>query len=152
MLIPHVDASLRRIEAALDKLMRKMDFLEHHLEHEMVAAEDHVQATVAKLREQEGQTTGKVVDLEDKVLRSVEDSIIQRVNRLETSVIKRLKRQIGTNSMRSLDKSISAEIKVLKSKAGGGWLKPFIFVMGIQGVVAYYAHRWWKKFQKTHML
>lgn len=141
-----------RIEGQLDRLLRKLDFLEHHFEHEMAAADDHVQSTVGKLREAENDAAERIGMLEKKIVATVSDSMTGRLDALERSVTGRIKRAVTTNSLVKLDRNLTSSIQQKVSSMGAGWRRPFFFIMLVQGAAAYYAWKWWKKFKKTHML
>ena len=145
-------SNARRIEGQLDRLLRKLDFLEHHFEHEMAAADDHVQSTVGKLREAENDAAERIGMLEKKIVATVSDSMTGRLDALERSVTGRIKRAVTTNSLVKLDRNLTSSIQQKVSSMGAGWRRPFFFIMLVQGAAAYYAWKWWKKFKKTHML
>ena len=51
--------------------MEKLDFLQHHLEHELAAVEDHNKVTIAKLQQAEAVSEGRLDVIEDRIRDSV---------------------------------------------------------------------------------
>jgi hypothetical protein len=53
-----------RIEAAINDLMGKGEFLDHHVEHALASIDDHIANMIAKLEKREDKSESRIGDLE----------------------------------------------------------------------------------------
>lgn len=139
------------IETTLDSLLAKIDYLEHHLEHELVAVDDHVRTTVDKLAKQEQAAEGRIELLEQKVTSSVEDSLTQRISSLEGAMRDAVHKRVKAVEQNTLDRVQETVGEQLKGK-GSGWTLGFLFLVAVDIVAAIAVYRWYIKFKKSHLL
>lgn len=140
-----------RIETQLDALVAKLEHLQHHLEHEMVAVDDHVRVTLEKLASQESASESRIDALEAKVVSNVEDSLSQRIATLEQAMRDAVQKRISSVESRYMSK-LGDVVNEKVEGAGRGWTIPFL-VLIIVDVVAFVAIRSaYVKFKKSHLL
>ena len=142
-----------RIEQQINSLLSKFDFLEHHLEHELVAVDDHVRTTVEKLGKQESAAEKRIDVLESQVLSNVESSLTDRIANLEgamrDAVQKRMK-SVEQSTVNTITATVSDKLKAMPS--GGGWTKPFLFLVVVDVIAFALVYKWYQKFKKDHLL
>eukprot|EP00634_Sargassococcus_sp_CCMP2135_P012626 CAMPEP_0198661142 /NCGR_PEP_ID=MMETSP1467-20131203/40167_1 /TAXON_ID=1462469 /ORGANISM="unid. sp., Strain CCMP2135" /LENGTH=430 /DNA_ID=CAMNT_0044397569 /DNA_START=148 /DNA_END=1440 /DNA_ORIENTATION=- len=140
-----------RIEQQINTLLAKFDYLEHHVEHELVAVDDHVRTTVEKLAKQETAAEKRIDVLESQVLSQVENSLADRIANLESAmrdaVQKRMK-NVEQNTVNTITATVSDKLKAV----GSGWGKPFLFLAVFQFVAFGFIYRQYLKFKKDHLL
>lgn len=137
------------LEAAVNNLLTKLDYMEHHMEHELMAVEDHMKVTVTKLKQSEAISEGRLDELEKKVSGRIADGMDSRIaqleNNLDESIVHRLSAVEGV-----LNNKISATVKSLPG--AGGWKLPFLFLflMFVGSAVGLY--QWYKiMVKKSHL-
>mmetsp|Transcript_14555 Transcript_14555/g.45058 ORF Transcript_14555/g.45058 Transcript_14555/m.45058 type:complete len:430 (+) Transcript_14555:67-1356(+) len=140
-----------RIEAQLDALVARLEHLQHHLEHEMVAVDDHVRVTLEKLARQEDSSEGRIDALERKVVSNVEDSLSQRIASLEQAMRDAVQKRISTVENRYMSR-LGDVVSEKVDGAGRGWTLPFVFLVVVDVVAFALARAWYLKFRKTHLL
>jgi mannose-binding lectin 2 len=140
-----------RIEAQLDALIAKLEHLQHHLEHEMVAVDDHVRATIDKLQKQEDGAEARIEALEKKVVSGVEDSLAARIAKLEDAMRDAVQQRIKVVESKYMS-SIHDVVGEKLASAGRGWTAPFVFLVVVDIVAAYAVYKWYIKFKKSHLL
>ena len=62
----------------MSKILDKLEYLEHHTEHELMAVEDHIKVSTSKLQAQEAISEGRIVELETKVVSNINGGIEKR--------------------------------------------------------------------------
>mmetsp|Transcript_44902 Transcript_44902/g.123052 ORF Transcript_44902/g.123052 Transcript_44902/m.123052 type:complete len:368 (-) Transcript_44902:860-1963(-) len=67
-----------RIEDTMSKILDKLEYLEHHTEHELMAVEDHIKVSTSKLQAQEAISEGRIDELETKVVSNINGGIEKR--------------------------------------------------------------------------
>lgn len=140
-----------RIETQLDALVARLEHLQHHLEHEMVAVDDHVRVTLEKLAAQEDSSEGRIDALERKVVSNVEDSLSQRIATLEQAMRDAVQKRISTVENRYMSK-LGDVVSEKVDGAGRGWTLPFVFLVVVDVVAFVLVRAWYVKFKKSHLL
>ena len=140
-----------RIETQLDQLVAKLEHLQHHLEHEMVAVDDHVRVTVEKLAAQEEASEGRIDALEAKVVSNVEDSLSQRIATLEQAMRDAVQKRISSVETRYMSK-LGDVVNEKVEGAGRGWTLPFLVLIAVDVVAFVVIRSTYVKFKKSHLL
>lgn len=140
-----------RLEVALDQLLAKVDHLEHHLEHEMVAVDDHVRTTIEKLAKQEQSAEKRIDVLEEKVAASVEDSLTQRIASLEGAMREAVQKRVKAVEQSTLDR-VQETIGDKLRGTGKGWTYGFLFLVAVDVAAFIAVYKWYIKFKKSHLL
>ncbi|KAJ8603710.1 hypothetical protein CTAYLR_000197 [Chrysophaeum taylorii] len=135
-------ARFERIEAQIDQLIGRLEHLQHHLEHEMVAVDDHVRTTVDKLAKQEQAAETRIEALEDKVTSSVEDSLSQRISNLENAMRDAVQQRMKKVEQTTIAKITDTVGKELKGK-GRRWTLGFLFLVAVDVVAAIAVYKWY---------
>uniref|UniRef100_A0A7S2D3Y1 L-type lectin-like domain-containing protein n=1 Tax=Octactis speculum TaxID=3111310 RepID=A0A7S2D3Y1_9STRA len=143
------EGRFERLENMVNTLLSKLDYLEHHTEHELMAVEDHMKVTVTKLKQSEAISEGRLDELEDKVSGRIADGMESRLAQLENSLDESLVHRL-TAVEGVLNNKISATVQSLPGV--GGWKLPFLFLflMFVGGAVGLY--QWYKiMLKKSHL-
>ena len=123
-----LEERLGRLEDAVDRVLAKLSYIEHHTEHELASVEDHMKVTVSKLQSQEAISEGRLDELEKKVLNSVQGSIGEQVDRSVDHIV--------ANQMGKVENLLKDKIQNTVSKTVSkmsGWKWPFFFLLVIMG-------------------
>jgi lectin, mannose-binding 2 len=59
-----IEDRLHRLEEAMNTLLEKMEYNEHHLEHELVSIDDHLKSMVGKLEKKEDESESRIEVIE----------------------------------------------------------------------------------------
>lgn len=142
-----LEERLGRLEDAVDRVLAKLSYIEHHTEHELASVEDHMKVTVSKLQSQEAISEGRLDELEKKVLNSVQGSIGEQVDRSVDHIV--------ANQMGKVENLLKDKIQNTVSKTVSnmsGWKWPFFFLLLIMGGGFFGMQQWYKKeLRKTHL-
>ena len=140
-----------RIETQINSVLSKFDYLEHHLEHELVSVDDHVRTTIEKLAKQENAAEKRIDALEVQLLANVENSLADRIANLENAVkdaVHKRMKNVELNTLNTVTATVADKLK----NAGGGWTKPFLLLVIIDVLAFAFVYKWYLKFKKDHLL
>lgn len=56
-----------RLEDHANEVLTKLDFMDHHVEHELVAVNDHIESMLGKMKKREDVAEGRIDNLEETV-------------------------------------------------------------------------------------
>eukprot|EP00633_Aureoumbra_lagunensis_P001855 CAMPEP_0197295658 /NCGR_PEP_ID=MMETSP0890-20130614/36160_1 /TAXON_ID=44058 ORGANISM="Aureoumbra lagunensis, Strain CCMP1510" /NCGR_SAMPLE_ID=MMETSP0890 /ASSEMBLY_ACC=CAM_ASM_000533 /LENGTH=268 /DNA_ID=CAMNT_0042771763 /DNA_START=453 /DNA_END=1256 /DNA_ORIENTATION=- len=110
-----------RIEQMINNLLSKFDYLEHHVEHELVSVDDHVRVTLDKLSKQEQNSEKRIEQLEKQVLQNVESSLSDRIANLEAAMREAVQKRIKTAEQNTMDNISATVADKLKSVSSSSW-------------------------------
>lgn len=143
------DATVSTLEEAINTLISKQTYMDHHFEHELVSVEDHLKNLQGKLGQR---------DSLDERLSEIEDRV--QSNEMQNFVTDNLKR-LELDLQQSIDRKIQnlyAEIHAvteLSSRIDGktmSWYWPFLAVIFFQVCAALGAYIFYKNLKKKHFL
>jgi mannose-binding lectin 2 len=146
------EARFKRLEDKVSELLEKLDFLQHHLEHELASVEDHNKVTISKLQSQEAVSEGRITELEQRLSESIGTDLHGRMGQLSSNMNEEVVRRIAaveTVMHGKINDSIEA---VAANVSGGGWKLPFLFLTICMGGGAFALYKWYRQLKKTHML
>ena len=97
------DETVSKIEGAINKLISRQNYMDHHFEHELVSVEDHLKNLQGKLG-QKFEVEERLADVEGKIHGSdIKMSIMEDIKRLESEF-----QQLLDGKVRSLHAEIRA--------------------------------------------
>jgi mannose-binding lectin 2 len=106
------DDKLLQLEAVVNSIFDKLEFLDHHIEHELAGLEDGVQNLNNKLKEQREKP--EIENLDEIVQKQVDGSFQDKISKTEKKLTDEFeKKMIATQ--RTVDR-----LKAAKSSEGGG--------------------------------
>jgi mannose-binding lectin 2 len=135
-----------RLEDTVATLLDKLEFLEHHLEHELAAVDDHTKVTVEKLKARESTSEGRLDDLEKKIKESLGKDVTSKILSMSASIDQKVAEKIAT-----VEAQVGASIKGAVSGVGG-WKLPFFVLFAMMAASVFGLYQWYQKLKKTHML
>ena len=148
---PVTAARLGAVEGRLDDLVRRLEHLQHHLEHEMVSVDDHVRVTLDKLARQEEQSEGRIDALEQRVVSNVEESLAKRVATLEQATRDAVQKRVASVETRYMSRLGDVVAEKVEG-SGRGWTLPFVVLVLVDVVAFVLARGWYVRFKKSHLL
>ena len=148
---PVTAARLGAVEGRLDDLVRRLEHLQHHLEHEMVSVDDHVRVTLDKLARQEEQSEGRIDALEQRVVSNVEESLAKRVATLEQATRDAVPKRVASVETRYMSRLGDVVAEKVEG-SGRGWTLPFVVLVLVDVVAFVLARGWYVRFKKSRLL
>jgi hypothetical protein len=129
-----------RLEEAVNSLIERLDFYDHHFEHELATVSDTIDHLTAKVKNGEGQGEVKIQGIDDIVRKQLESALDARLPRLEAGIISKSDQGISTAKTELVKKieSLKATGSIgtsSKSDSGGGWYKFLFYTLLISIVV-----------------
>jgi hypothetical protein len=140
-----------RLENKVSELLEKLDFLQHHLEHELAAVEDHNKVTIGKLQSQEAISEGRIAELEQKLSENIGADVHSRLGQMSSNMNEEVVRRIAAVET-VMHGKINDSVEAVKAVSGGGWKLPFLFLLCCMGAGAFALYKWYRQLKKTHML
>jgi mannose-binding lectin 2 len=64
-----IEDRLLRLEEAVNNILEKLEYNDHHLEHELVSVDDHLKAMIGKLESKEDNSASRIADIEKVSIR-----------------------------------------------------------------------------------
>jgi mannose-binding lectin 2 len=129
-----------RLETAMNKILNKIEFMDHHYEHHFATNSDHIDHVKAKLDARENSAESRIEELEDVIKKKVSSSMGDKLTDLETELKSKMDEKIV-----KFDDSIklhktTPEGKKETASGDGGWKYPFLllFFMLIGAIVGMY--------------
>jgi len=114
------------MEEAIEKLTTKLNFLDHHFEHELETVEDGIKTMNKKIEARELKTENRIDNLEAIVKKEVDGSISDRLASVEHVIKGNLDRKL--NKLEStFDQKFTTIETSTKNGSGGG--HNFLFVL-----------------------
>lgn len=152
-----VDERLAKVEEALNSLIDRQAFFDHHFEHEIVGVEDHIKNLQGKLEKVDmikdsGDFEAHIAGVEEEIRRDVESVS----NQAQTN-IKKLEKDIQNLFDRKL-KEMNREVKKVSDKSvilegsSNSWFWPFLFLIILQCCAVAGAYFFYNKLKKRHIL
>jgi mannose-binding lectin 2 len=135
-----------RLEDMVATLLDKLEFLEHHVEHELAAVDDHTKVTVEKLKARESTSEGRLDELEKKIKDSLGKDVTGKIHSMSASIDQQLAERVA-----KVEARMGASIKGAVSGAGG-WKIPFFILFAMMAAAGFSLYQWYQKLKKTHML
>lgn len=100
------DERMKRLENAVNALISKLEYFDHHIEHELASITDDIDNMINKLQKREGDTEAKVENLEDIVKREVEGTLDKRMAKMEENLKGNMNKKI-TKLESTIDQKIT---------------------------------------------
>jgi len=149
---------LMRLEDTLDKILVRLNTLDHHLEHEFASVDDHIKVMGGKLEAREATAETRIESLEGVIKKQVDGTIAERLNVIERQLKGTVDRKItsmGDNLERKLDVKVDKKVEKGATTGGGGsgdWKIPFaiLLLLFVAGAIAFY--RFYEKMKRSHIL
>ena len=139
-----------RLEDKVSELIEKMEYLQHHMEHELAAVEDHNKVTISKLQAQEAISEGRIDELERNIKHSVSADVHGRIsdmtNTMDSQLVSRIT-TVETMLKEKIESSMDGAIA-----GASGWKFPFMVLSVIMCACAAGLYKWYQRLKKTHML
>lgn len=133
---------LLRVEETINTILEKMDFLDHHLEHELVTLEEHV-ATLHSHVDRIDSAHSESAKGNEKS-ESGGRSLAERVEALEHGNATAIRSQLL-----ALEETLDKKIKAI---SGSGWKFPFIMLLLVMIGAAVGLYFFYLRLKKMHML
>eukprot|EP00604_Paraphysomonas_vestita_P003199 CAMPEP_0174821850 /NCGR_PEP_ID=MMETSP1107-20130205/10468_1 /TAXON_ID=36770 /ORGANISM="Paraphysomonas vestita, Strain GFlagA" /LENGTH=232 /DNA_ID=CAMNT_0016039345 /DNA_START=478 /DNA_END=1173 /DNA_ORIENTATION=- len=112
-----LDTRLSKMEAALNDLLGKAEFLDHHVEHALASIDDHIANMIGKIEKREDKSESRIGDLESIIKKEIDGTLERRLDRLENQLNGNVNRKVKGMET-ELNKQIEAQLEVTKSTAG----------------------------------
>jgi len=100
------DERMKRLENAVNALIAKLEYFDHHIEHELASITDDIDNMINKLQKREDNTEEKVENLEDMVKREVEGTLEKRMSKMEENLKGNMNKKI-TKLETTIDQKIT---------------------------------------------
>lgn len=140
-----------RVEESINDIMKSMDVLDHHIEHELESVKDHITNMLAKLESREDTTEQRVDNIADLIDEQVNGNIEKRLIALENILKGDMNKRIH-HLQKSFDTKLSSSIEDSMQGIGGDWKIPFLIlvlvVIGFMGGL----YMWYQQMRKKHIL
>lgn len=120
------------MEEAIEKLTAKINFLDHHFEHELETVEDGIKTMNKKIESRETKSENRLDNLELVVKKEVEGSISDRLASLEHVMKGNLDRKLN-NLESKYDQKITTIESTSKKTSGGGFQILFFLALILLG-------------------
>lgn len=137
----------------MNKILNKLEYMDHHYEHHFVTNSDNIDHVKAKLDEKEDQSFSRIDQLEALVKKEVGVHLGNKMNTLESHLKSKMDQKIITLESRLDTILTTPEFKnKTKTISAGSWKFPFIFlaIMLVIGCGAtYYFYQ--KLLRKMHL-
>jgi hypothetical protein len=177
-----LDNRLARMETAINDLMTKGEFLDHHVEHALASIDDHIANMIGKLEKREDKSESRIGDLESvcpalpssrfvltlfplsvfflsALLHNTAPQIIKKEidGSLETR-LNRLENQLNGNMNRKV-KGMESDLNQRLSAtleatktSAGSWKIPFLIIVVLLGGAAIGLYFFYRNLLKKHLL
>jgi len=144
---------VRRLEDHANEVLGKLDFVDHHVEHELVSVNDHIESMLAKLKKREDVAEGRIDNLEDTVRKEVEGTLSKRIAaveaRLEKSLDISLSNKVSQEASNILSSTKLLDKDGVPSCQCSSWLLYFTILINI-GVCGF-AYDIYRRSRKFHL-
>ena len=97
---------MKRLENAVNALISKLEYFDHHIEHELASITDDIDNMIHKLQKREGDTEAKVENLEEIVKKEVEGTLDKRMAKMEENLKGNMNKKI-TKLETTMDQKIT---------------------------------------------
>lgn len=131
---------LIRLEEAVNTILTKIEYLDHHFEHEIIAVSDGIDNVINKLAKREDTSESRLEGLEGFVKKEIEGTLTSRLVALEQNIKGNVERTINSKISAVDNKMKEMKEDNVVSNSSGSWKKPFffLFLLIVGGVVAVY--------------
>jgi mannose-binding lectin 2 len=141
----------QRLENKVSELLEKLDFLQHHVEHELAAVEDHNKITIGKLQSQEAISEGRIEELEKKLSDSIGSDLHGRIGQMSNNMNEEVVRRIAAVET-VMHGKISESIEAVQAVSGGSWKLPFFILFLLMCGGGFGLYKWYdKQLRKMHL-
>ena len=95
-------------------MISKLEYFDHHIEHELASITDDIDNMIHKLQKREGDTEAKVENLEEIVKKEVEGTLNKRMEKMEENLKGNMNKKI-TKLETTMDQKITSVGQFLSS-------------------------------------
>ena len=160
-----VDNAIRAAVSSLEaRLSERIQKLEHHLEHQLVAVQEDLVDMVKEVDAKENVAEQRLKDVQQALRRGLASEVGSKMSTqvesrlavLELQLADSMKEHVASNvadvrSDLAGVRSRAEEAARLSAEAGGGWFLPFCVLLAVCGGVGFYAWRMQQKLRKSHL-
>ena len=120
---------LSRLEVAMNNVLNKLEFLDHHFEHHFATLQDNVDAVKSKVDKREHQSEDRIKELEDLMKKEVSGEVQAKLSHMETAMAVKMDKKIN-NFEKKLDMQPELKKKMQRTTEGGdgSWKLPFMIL------------------------
>jgi mannose-binding lectin 2 len=141
---------IMRVENAINDLMEKVDFFDHHMEHELASVEDNIKSLLSKIEKREDKSEFRIESIESEIREKIEGTMDARLKNVEDMMKRQMDNKMGTLT-NALGKSMDQKLK-MSTDGAQGWKLPFIILIVLLVACSIGLYLFYLNLKKTHLL
>jgi len=162
-----VDNAIRAAVSAMEtRLSERLQKLEHHLEHQLVAVQEDLTVMVKAVDSKEQAAEQRLGDVQRALKRGLASEVGSKMSNQVESRLAVLELKLADSMKQHVEDSVASvrtEVDSVRSAADqaarlsraaadtGGWMVPFFVLLAICGIVGFYAWRTQQQLRKSHL-
>lgn len=139
-----------RLENAINDILVKLDFFDHHTEHEFASVNDHILNMLGKIEKREDKSETRIDTIEENIRNNVEGALKMRITAVENQI-----KATVDNKLRNMNTDIASKMEsTLKeaSNSSGGWKLPFLILVVFIAAAGVGLYLYYQHLKKIHLL